>query len=752
VSPRPTRHHLALLGALLLAAHAQAVPSGRRWALSACTTSCPPTMQCVANRCLPLVRAAASVDNLGGTTLTGGVPYATFLARLPEDFRTWTAPRVTACATTWDVTFGAGFAAPQGTTAVSGSDSLNAVIWLTGSAWRYSASTLALTTTTYYTGSNEIFDADMELNNNVAWATDGSAGAYDLDSVVTHEAGHFLGLDHTPASYQAVMFPNVVLGQEKRQLAVPDTADVCQVYPGGPGSLGSPCTTGGACLGGLVCEGAGGATALTCVQDCQQGGTCPAGWSCQASTAGFACLPQVGVPDQCKFCSGGADCSTGVCLLFQATGVSFCSQTCTSASQCSPGSGCTDIGSGSFCLPTATCTNQCTTAAQCPVDYACTGGACVPLGTAGKRCELSGFCAACDTCVADASGTLGFCRACCGASTAGGTQCTGCAATTCDTGLSCATLSSGDAACLVPQASTLPGLCQACATTGDACATGYTCLAGRCHAGCNLANPGACAACLDTGNNVGLCACPDEVASAGQPCGNVAGGAVAGCGAGLACVGAPQRLCRAVCTLNDASTCPADQACQLVGGVAVCLPGSAGNTCAPCTNTGGCNTGLSCYSGRCYAPCNVNVAGCATCVETAVGGTGVCACPDQLAAVGEACGSQPQVRSCVAGSLCLDGLCRARCDPANPTSCPVLTQCLAAAGSTYCLDPVSGAGGGGGTGGGSGRGGGHAAQGGGTGGSGAATTSNQGCGCSTLEPSAALLLAGLLPRRRRVRR
>ncbi len=55
--------------------------------------------------------------------------------------------------------------------------------------------------------------------------------AVDLDSLLTHEAGHLLGLGHTrdPA---ATMYPGYELGSvELRTLAADDVAGVCSIYP-----------------------------------------------------------------------------------------------------------------------------------------------------------------------------------------------------------------------------------------------------------------------------------------------------------------------------------------------------------------------------------------------------------------------------------------------------------------------------------------------------------------------------------------
>jgi hypothetical protein len=61
-------------------------------------------------------------------------------------------------------------------------------------------STIALTTVSFDTVTGEIFDADMEINSaNYDFSVGDSIlpGQIDLQTVVTHEAGHFLGLAHS---------------------------------------------------------------------------------------------------------------------------------------------------------------------------------------------------------------------------------------------------------------------------------------------------------------------------------------------------------------------------------------------------------------------------------------------------------------------------------------------------------------------------------------------------------------------------
>ncbi len=98
---------------------------------------------------------------------------------------------------------------------------------------------VALTTVTFDPDTGELFDADVELNSAdytiAPLATDGTTapdGTFDLQAILTHELGHFLGLAHSPLP-DAVMNASGDSDQSspKRALRLEDTRAICAVYP-----------------------------------------------------------------------------------------------------------------------------------------------------------------------------------------------------------------------------------------------------------------------------------------------------------------------------------------------------------------------------------------------------------------------------------------------------------------------------------------------------------------------------------------
>jgi len=210
-------------------------------------------------------------------------------------FASWTKANV-AC-TKWDSSFLGLFDSPGGRDAINGQDRQNRVIWLGGSDWTLDANTLGLTITTYRTSTLEILDADMEFNDNRVWKVGGPGARLDVQSIVTHEAGHYLGLDHT-ADPSAIMYASYTVGSIKTVLQAPDINDVCTVYPAPnpAGTQGAICTADSNCVSAApLCRGpAGSSSALICTRGCSQSSDCPNGYECQPAVpttgTGMACL------------------------------------------------------------------------------------------------------------------------------------------------------------------------------------------------------------------------------------------------------------------------------------------------------------------------------------------------------------------------------------------------------------------------------------------------------------------------------
>lgn len=96
------------------------------------------------------------------------------------------------------------------------------------------ADAVAVTTVTFNEDTAQIYDVDVELLSSAADFTLGDTDVnIDLASVVAHEAGHFLGLDHSnaPGSTMAEgYFPGDI---ETRSLSDDDVAGICAAYPEG---------------------------------------------------------------------------------------------------------------------------------------------------------------------------------------------------------------------------------------------------------------------------------------------------------------------------------------------------------------------------------------------------------------------------------------------------------------------------------------------------------------------------------------
>jgi len=111
--------------------------------------------------------------------------------------------------------------------------------------WPHADGVIALTTATFCTDpgnadcpAGRVIDADIELNGahfDFTTTTNPRLVEFDLRNTLTHEVGHFVGLDHTPVQ-DATMFASAPAGERKKaSLHNDDREGLCAIYPAGGG-------------------------------------------------------------------------------------------------------------------------------------------------------------------------------------------------------------------------------------------------------------------------------------------------------------------------------------------------------------------------------------------------------------------------------------------------------------------------------------------------------------------------------------
>jgi hypothetical protein len=171
-------------------------------------------------------------------------------------------------------------------------------------SWDYDHVALAQTSLFYLKSTGEILEADLEVNaQDFTWTdvdSDRRRGLQDLQNALTHELGHFIGLDHPcyladPTSdetdntgqpvpscadvafdspiRETTMFPSADPGDtSKRTLSPDDDLAVCDIYPLGMATAGSSAVPPDDPTGCTCAIGGGGPSRRRVVDDIGAGG------------------------------------------------------------------------------------------------------------------------------------------------------------------------------------------------------------------------------------------------------------------------------------------------------------------------------------------------------------------------------------------------------------------------------------------------------------------------------------------------
>jgi hypothetical protein len=211
------------------------------------------------------------------------VPFAVFRPGSDDLSITDVEDAVTRAFTTWSEPSCSGltvrYTGQTDTRAVFGDDA--SVLEWVESGWSgrgYGSFTIGVTTNQFWNpGSGwSIDESDMELNGvDYTWVIDGARptdNVVDVEGLVAHESGHWLGVLH-PCEFGAfdgapecvasgatpTMWPRYG-GEEQRTLEPDDVAAICYLYPGAPGGDGGvlPVDGGARTDGGAATDGGAG--------------------------------------------------------------------------------------------------------------------------------------------------------------------------------------------------------------------------------------------------------------------------------------------------------------------------------------------------------------------------------------------------------------------------------------------------------------------------------------------------------------
>jgi hypothetical protein len=461
-------------------------------------------------------------------------------------------------------------------------DGLNvSTIWVTDAMDPYYQSVLAggnaRSGTARVTFEGFLYRCDIFINAvDYKWTTlpttDPQLEFLDLQTAITHEVGHCLGLADNQVPLESVMNPIYPVGSNRRTLVAEDVELLCNTYPEN-GAVGSPCSASDPCTNGLTCvpfTQNGTVLYRYCSKSCPNVTTaeCPSPFTCEPSNliagATHACLA---VPNKYVTQVGKA-CDPTQPNVLQVCGSGF--SVCQGPVPNLP-SGATAWANG-YCQET--CLAGEPTYKACPTGSICANTARDPQDP--QDPDPNKDVLAQDRCLKSCN--------------PGGSDCR--------QGYSCAPLAQGNA-------------CVPSCYADDDCGQGYSCR--PCDRVCLPSKP--------SGRSVGDPCTNTDQCGTGLAClffGNVA-----------------QGVCTQTCgTGTGACGCPIGSTCKTVGGSVVCMKDCAQSTCAfplqcnpvgtslscvpACRTNADCEAGYQCTAGGCVDPSQGPDGGCTLCSD---GGT-----------------------------------------------------------------------------------------------------------------------------------
>jgi hypothetical protein len=155
-----------------------------------------------------------------------------FLAAIRRAANTWTY------AAEADVTF---IYAGSTTSTKVGFNAANEIVFVNDGLVDSAGNSRPLATAIVFYMNSTIIETDIKINDAYAWDAAGSLSEteFDLQSVVLHELGHWLGLGHDEDE-QAVMYAAMATGTVKRALFENDLQGIAALYPCAEGASCNP--------------------------------------------------------------------------------------------------------------------------------------------------------------------------------------------------------------------------------------------------------------------------------------------------------------------------------------------------------------------------------------------------------------------------------------------------------------------------------------------------------------------------------